>query len=250
MTDISYQLYSSREFPPLADTLRMLADAGYSQVEGYGGLYDAPKELASTLSASGLAMPSGHVSLDMLENEPDRVLELANATGMKAMYCPHIGPELRPDNAAGWREFGARVEAAGEAVRAAGLTYGWHNHDFEFVRQPDGSIPMEEMFAGGPQLSWEADIAWIVRGGGDPLDWITRHGSRISAAHIKDIAPDGQCLDEDGWADVGHGTMGWKSIWNALKSTPCELFIMEHDKPNDDRRFASRSIAAVHSFED
>lgn len=250
MTEISYQLYSSREFPPLADTLKMLANAGYSQVEGYGGLYNAPKELAALLSLSGLSMPSGHISLDMLENEPDKVIELAKVTGMKAVYCPHIGPELRPDNAEGWREFGERVQAAGKAVRAAGLTYGWHNHDFEFVRQADGSIPMEEMFAGGPQLSWEADIAWIVRGGGDPLDWIARHGSRISAAHIKDIAPDGQCLDEDGWVDVGHGTMDWKSIWTALKSTPCELFIVEHDKPNDDRRFATRSIAAISAFED
>ena len=40
MTDLSYQLYSSRNFPPLADTLSMLSDLGYSQVEGYGGLYD------------------------------------------------------------------------------------------------------------------------------------------------------------------------------------------------------------------
>ena len=34
MTDFSYQLYSSRNFPPLADTLRMVAEVGYTQVEG------------------------------------------------------------------------------------------------------------------------------------------------------------------------------------------------------------------------
>lgn len=36
MTAFSYQLYSSRNFPPLAATLTMLADLGYAEVEGYG----------------------------------------------------------------------------------------------------------------------------------------------------------------------------------------------------------------------
>ena len=29
MTEFSYQLYSSRNFPPLADTLKMLGELGY-----------------------------------------------------------------------------------------------------------------------------------------------------------------------------------------------------------------------------
>ena len=52
MTDLSYQLYSSRNFPPLADTLSMLADLGYAQVEGYGGLYEDLDGLASALNMS------------------------------------------------------------------------------------------------------------------------------------------------------------------------------------------------------
>lgn len=248
MTDLSYQLYSSRNFLPLADTLSMLADLGYAQVEGYGGLYEDLDGLAAALKDSGLSMPSGHFGLDMLEEEPARVLEIAKAVGMTSIYCPHIGPELRPSDAAGWREFGARLEKAGAPYRDAGLKFGWHNHDFEFVAQADGSIPMEEILAGGPGLSWEADIAWIVRGGGDPFDWIARHGSRIEGVHVKDIAEEGKCLDEDGWDDVGHGTMDWKGLLEALKDTPCSLFVMEHDNPNDHQRFASRSIAAVRAL--
>jgi hypothetical protein len=38
MTDYSYQLYSSRNFGPLPETLRMLAELGYKQVEGYDAL--------------------------------------------------------------------------------------------------------------------------------------------------------------------------------------------------------------------
>ena len=248
MTQISYQLYSSREFPPLADTLKMLKDAGYGAVEGYGGLYGDPAGLKAELDRVGLAMPSGHFSLEMLEREPDRAISIARTLGMRAVYCPHLAADDRPAGAAGWRAFGKRLEEAGAPFRAAGLDFGWHNHDFEFRATSDGAIPMEEILHGGPGLSWEADIAWIVRGGADPLEWVGRFGSRITAAHVKDIAPEGECVDEDGWADVGHGVMDWRGIWEALRATPAALMVMEHDKPNDDRRFATRSIASVNAF--
>lgn len=245
MVDLSYQLYSSRNFTPLDDTLRMLNDLGYSQVEGYGGVFENLRETTGLLKETGLTMPSGHFGLDMLESDPAQVLEIAEACNMKAVYCPHIAEELRPVDAAGWRAFGARVQKAGEPIREAGLIYGWHNHDFELRPDPNGKVPLEEIFAGGPELSWEADIAWIQRGGADPLDWIARHGTRLSAAHIKDIAPAGACEDEDGWADVGEGVMDWPAIWRALQATPCSIFVIEHDNPSDHHRFARRSITNV-----
>jgi sugar phosphate isomerase/epimerase len=248
MTEISYQLYSSREFPPLAETLQMLKRLGYDQVEGYGGIYGDLGLLCEELAQAELTMTSGHFGLDMLEGDIGNVLEIASATGMTAVYCPHIAAESRPTNASGWRGFGERLQQVGEPLRKAGLIFGWHNHDFEFARQADGSIPLEEIFIGGPDLSWEADIAWIARGGGDPIDWISRLSNRIKSVHIKDIAKTGECLDEDGWADVGHGTMDWAGIWAALENTGAELFVMEHDKPNDHERFARRSIASLHAY--
>lgn len=248
MTDLSYQLYSSREFPPLDETLKMLAGLGYKQVEGFGGVYGDITALQNALEASGLSMPTGHFGIDQLESEPEAVIKLATSLGMKAIYCPYLDAQHRPSDAAGWHAFGERLQKAGEPIKAAGFTYGWHNHDFEFVATSDGATPMEEIFKGGPDLSWEADIAWIVRGGGDPMDWIERHGHRISTVHIKDIAPEGECVDEDGWADVGQGTIDWKAIWQALKETPAQYFIMEHDKPNDHERFARRSIEFVNEL--
>ena len=58
-------------------------------------------------------------------------------------------------------------------------------------------MPMEIFLEHAPTLEWEADIAWIVRGGADPFAWIARHGDRITLAHVKDIAPKGECVDED-----------------------------------------------------
>lgn len=243
MIDFSYQLYSSREFPPLADTLKLLKSLGYGQVEGYGGVYSDLPALKAALDETGLKMTTGHFGLDMIEGEPEKVLEIANTVGMEAVFCPFLMPDQRPEDAAGYARFGERLQKAGERLKQGGLSFGWHNHDFEFRTLSDGSIPQEEIFRGGPELPWEADIAWIVRGGGDPLEWIEKHGQRIIAIHVKDIAPEGECEDEDGWADVGTGTMDWKAIMDAVRTrTNTRFFVMEHDKPNDHERFARRSI--------
>jgi sugar phosphate isomerase/epimerase len=251
MTDYSYQLYSSRNFPPLPETLKMLAGLGYAGVEGYGALYadrDKVAELVANLKDSGLTMPTGHFSLDMLEQEPDRVLGIARALGIERLYCPYLVAERRPADREGWTAFGRRLQAAGKPYRDAGLGFGWHNHDFEFRALPDGSTPQAAIFEGGPDLEWEADIAWVIRGGADPFDWIDRLGDRITAVHVKDIAPDGENADEDGWTDVGQGTVDWKALLEALRPRGIRHFVMEHDNPADDARFARRSLAAAKSY--
>ncbi len=248
MTSFSYQLYSSRNFAPLAGTLAMLAAHGYASVEGYGGVYGDPAGLAAMLRANRLTMPTGHFGLSDLEDDLAGCLATARTLGLKFIYCPYLLPADRPTTAAGWQALGARLQTAGAPLIAAGYRFGWHNHDFEFAPLPDGTLPQDHIFAGGPGLEWEIDIAWIVRGGGDPLAAIARHGPRISAVHLKDIAPAGQNAAEDGWCDVGSGTVDWPAIMAALRQTACANFIMEHDNPADHSRFAGRSLLAAKGF--
>ena len=100
-----------------------------------------------------------------------------------------------------------------------------------------------------PELSWEFDIAWCMRGGVAPAPWIERYGSRIPAVHVKDIARTGEGLDEEGWADIGYGTIDWKSIVDMLRARSCARhFVIEHDRPNDLERFARRSIETARQF--
>ena len=251
MTEFTYQLYSSRKFPPLADTLAMLSGQGYVSVEGYGALYaDAAlvAELIEHLDASGLTMPSGHFGLDMLETDRARALDIAAALGIRTIYCPHVAADLRPDTGAGWEAFGRRLHEAGKPVRDAGLNFGWHNHDFEFIPTGDGALPQAAIFEGAPDLEWEADLAWVARGGGDAMKAVADFRDRITAVHLKDVAPAGQATGEDGWADLGAGTIDWAGLVGALEGSPVRLWIMEHDDPSDDRRFAEASLAAARSL--
>ncbi|MGR3660582.1 MAG: sugar phosphate isomerase/epimerase family protein [Paracoccaceae bacterium] len=251
MTDFSYQLYSSRNFPPLKDTLKMLGGLGYKQVEGYGGLYanlEAIDELKGDLADNGLAMKTGHIGFDMIRDEPARVLQIAKALDMEAIFVPAVPQEERVKDAAGWAAFGKELGEAGKPFWDAGLKFGWHNHAFEFADIDSEENPLDLIMQGSDDFMLELDVAWVQVGGEDPLKWIAKYADRIIAAHIKDIAPEGECTDEDGWADPGHGIMDWKAIWGALGQTKAKYFVMEHDNPSDAARFARRAIEAANNF--
>lgn len=248
MTDFSYQLYSSRNHGPLSSTLQMLAEAGYAQVEGFGGVFEDPDALSGGLQENGLTMPTAHISLDLLENDPDKVMLLARTLGFEAVFVPFLPPDQRPTDSGGYADLGRRLMKAGKPVIDAGMKFGWHNHDFEFLPLPDGTRPIEAMTDAAPGLQLELDLAWVKRAKEDPVAWIERFANRILSVHIKDIAPEGENADEDGWADVGYGIMDWPAINAALAKTDVSYHVMEHDKPSDDKRFAQRSIATAKSW--
>jgi sugar phosphate isomerase/epimerase len=242
----SFQLYSARNFQPWDQVLKLLADVGYRQVEGFGGVYADAAALRAELDRNGLTMPSGHVSLAQLESDLDGVRRIADTLGIATIICPHIAADLRPVDVAGWRGFGERLARVGAAVRAGGHDFAWHNHDFEFTALPDGTLPMEHILAAAPDIGWEIDVAWVIRGGGDPRAWIDRAGQRIVAVHVKDIARPGDGAGEDGWSDVGDGTVDWRGLLAALRArSAARYYVMEHDNPADYARFARRSITAA-----
>ena len=240
---IAYQLYSSRNHGPMADTFALLSRTGYTAVEGYGAFYDDPPAIRAALDAAGLTMPSGHVSMEALE-DAKAVIALARTLGLRHVFAPYLAPDARPSDAAGWRAFAARLDTLAAPLRDSCLTVGWHNHDFEFTALPDGSLPIDHLMD-GTALALEMDVAWIVRAGQDPLPWIDRYGRRTTAVHVKDIAPEGENADQDGWADPGDGVMDWPAIAARLEDHAPALWIAEHDNPSDDARFARRAMATM-----
>jgi sugar phosphate isomerase/epimerase len=252
MAQFAYQLYSSRQFGPISATLGMLAEIGYNAVEGYSALFtddEVLNDLEAGLAATGLIMPTGHFDLPLIETDPNAVVAMAKRFSMTSVFAPFLAPGDRPDDAQGWQTFAQKLAEIGKPITYAGLTFGWHNHDFEFHRQPSGECPMELIMDASDHVMLEFDMAWAHIAGQDPAAWLDRYGSRVAAAHIKDIAPTGQKMDEDGWADVGQGIMNWPGLYTKLKALNVPALIVEHDNPADDRRFARTSLAALRTFD-
>lgn len=47
------------------------------------------------------------------------------------------------------------------------------------------------------------------------------------------MAPAGEHLDEDGWADVGEGVMDWRGLLPACLEAGAEWLVVEHDARRD-----------------
>ena len=163
------------------------------------------------------------------------------------MIAPWLDPAGRPTDAAGWKALGAYLAKLHKIFADAGLAFGWHTHDFEFVALPDGTYPIEHILDGN-SVGLELDVAWVVCAGGDPAAWLERYADRLVAVHIKDVAKDGENADQDGWADLGHGAIDWKALWPIVQRSTSRVAILEHDKPVDWRRFARNSAVAYRNL--
>ena len=245
---VSFQLYSARKFPPLEGQLAYLSKLGFKNVEPYGGLFQNPEELKAGLKKYNLAAPTAHIGIERLRADVDGVAKIAKDFGIKEVIVPAVPVEERSASAEGWTKLGRELAGYQQKLAAQGIGFAWHNHSFEFAKLPDGSYPLDHMFAAAPGLHWEADIGWIQWAGEDPVKWIDKYKDRVVALHIKDLAPKGENEAEDFQADVGHGVLDWKRLMPSIKSPGVKYLVMEHDNPNDFERFARRSFATVSAW--
>ncbi len=244
---ISFQLYSARKFPPLERQLEALAAAGYQAVEPYGDNYLAdPAAFRQMAEASGLKCASAHMPVALLEADAGRFAEVAGALGTKVAILPYLDAPARPTTADGWKALGEKFGAHAARLAAKGLALAWHNHDFEYQPLPDGSRPIDHLLA-APEMRFEADLGWMVRAGVDVAAEMARYGGRLVAVHMKDLAPEGVTAD-DGWTDVGSGTIDWKALWPAIAATGVGLFVVEHDNPSNLPAFVTNSYRFVSSL--
>lgn len=245
---LSFQLYSARLMDSLDAQFELLAGLGYRKVEPFGGLLGDADRLRALLDKHGMTAPTCHVGMDRLRADPVAAVRLCRGLGIETIYAPAPPPGERDGGEAEWTAIGRELAAINKAVTGEGLKFGWHNHAFEFGKTPAGRTYMEILLQEAPDMLWEVDIAWVIRGKGDPAAMIKAHAGRIEAVHVKDIAPEGQCTDEDGWADPGHGVLDWATLVPLLQQIGVKHYVAEHDKPNDVARFARRARETVASW--
>ena len=241
---LSIQLYTLRSLNDLDRILDAVAEAGYRHVETVGSHLDDPETTRGKLAAHGLKVSSSHVGLPALRERPDAVLAAAKTLGLEQLFMPAVPGDQRRMPADGWRRLGHELGELAERFKAQAVELGYHNHDWELEPKEGGKTALELLFegAGGSPLTWQADVAWLVRGGVEPKAWLERYRDRLTSAHIKDIAPAGQNQNEDGWADVGSGVLDWQDLWQACRANGARWMVVEHDKPADPAQSARASF--------
>ena len=225
---ISLQLYSLREeakdgFPAV---LKQVADMGYVGVE-FAGLHDfAPADLRRILDDLGLVASSTHGPMPTEENLSE-VLETANALG----YTRHVsgfGPAQFATKET-ILESAAIAQKAAELLEGSGISFGIHNHYWEFDHDLDGKYPHEVFMDAAPGAFAQLDTYWIQVGGADPAAIVKQYGARAPLLHIKD----GPGNKEQAMTAVGGGIVDWAAVIGAAADTT-EWLIVELDRCDTD----------------
>ncbi|TCL71035.1 sugar phosphate isomerase/epimerase [Rhizobium sp. BK251] len=248
---IAFQLYSSRNFPPVEPQLEKLAALGHDGVEPFLPNYEAdPSGFRAQLDNVGLKCFGFHLPYDELVADPARFADIAHTLGSDLLIPPWLAPEQRPQDADGWRRIGASLRKVADSLAGQGLRLAWHNHDFEYVALPDGAYPIDHLLeAAGPGVGFEADFAWVTRAGVDPVEALQRHADRILAIQVKDTKAAG-VTEEAGWAAMGDGIIDWSRLWPLFSTTRTDHVVVEHDDPKDWFETAKRSIEFIKSMKD
>jgi sugar phosphate isomerase/epimerase len=237
---IGVQLYTVRDAMAsgVESTLARVSAIGYREVEFAGYFGRTPEQVRAALDANGLTAPASHVPWEQLENGWSQTLDQAARAGHDLVIVAFL-PAERRRTLDEYRAWAARFNEAGRAATAAGLRYAYHNHDFEFT-PIDGTIPYDVLLAEtDPEVvAFELDLFWIVKGGQDPLDYITRHPGRFHLVHVKDMDAEGRMVD------VGAGRIDFRPIFAHSTQAGLRHCFVEHDQPADP--FASIQASYEH----
>ncbi len=121
---------------------------------------------------------------------------------------------------------------AGKIVKAAGMPFGYHNHEMEFAKVVAGGTEAKfgrragrdgeviyDMFLKNTDPSlvfFEMDVYWAVMGQQDPIEYLTNYKDRIKLLHIKDRAVLGQS-----------GMMNFEQIFKKMYANGIKEFYVE-----------------------
>jgi sugar phosphate isomerase/epimerase len=229
---ISVQLYTLRGQLniDLEGSLAELAEIGYTRVEHAGFVGRTAAQFRAALDAAGLRATSGHVGIPQPFDAAawERALEDANIVGNKFIVHPYFGQTSAGPirDAAVYLAFARDLNRAGALARRAGLSFGYHNHQAEFLRQSGTDrtgfdILTEET---DPRLvHLEVDLFWAFRGASDPVDLIARNRGRIKQVHVKDLDVNGS------FTDPGAGLIDFGRIFARSREAGLVEYIVERD---------------------
>jgi sugar phosphate isomerase/epimerase len=245
---IGLQLYSVRDLLPkdYEGTLRQLGALGYQEVEAAGFFGHSPSQVKQAMDHAGLNCVSAHYPLRDLLPKVAETIQFGKDLGLKYIVCaaPWVkdpssvkdpGSRAARDKMtlADWRWNAEQLNHIGESVNAAGIRFAYHNHTAEF-RSENGVVFYEELLrATDPaKVSMEMDCGWVVVGGANPIDYLSRYPSRFSMLHVKEFkmtawTPGGEPPPS---TEMGRGSIDYRPIFEAAKKAHIEHAFVEQEE--------------------
>lgn len=265
---IGVQLFSlpKRLNDDLPETIEMLAQMGYAEVELFGpypfstdmaraeweaitpylgfsgsGFFGrSVQEMAGILTQNGLRVAAMHTDLDTLQYRMDKLGEAAQVLNTNYVVLPSI-PEQYRQTLDDYRRMADTFNQIGESARQAGIRFAYHNHGYGLHEQ-DGQTPLQLLLDHtDPELVFlELDIYWTTAGGADPIALLEKYPNRYRLIHLKDMTEltrfsgDGSVSTE--WLSLfpymttaGSGILDVAAIVAKAREIGIEHFIVEQD---------------------
>lgn len=240
---IGLQLFSVRELLPkdFDGTLSKLAAAGYVEVEAAGYYGRTAAQFRHAMDQAGLRCVSTHHGMAQLRPHLDEYIEYAHNLGISYIVCP--APMRRDPAAKGelnlddWRWVAGELNLIGQKVKAAGMTFGYHNHGPEFGNE-SGIVFYDELLRlTDPNLVvFEMDCGWVFAAGRNPLEYLSKTPQRFPLLHVKDMARNAK--GEYASTVLGRGAMDYPPILRA--ATGLKHYFIEQEEFDIDTMEALR----------
>ncbi|MGB3799224.1 MAG: sugar phosphate isomerase/epimerase [Lewinella sp.] len=231
-----YTLRDTMSKDPRA-VLEAVAELGYEYIEAAGysdGKYYGmePAAFKAMLDEVGLKPMSSHQSSMTRENAETEIAD-AKAAGFEYIVIP-VPPEGLFNFDPATRKLGmtGTVGDASDIINdiaaqasAQGMKALYHNHDFEFVANEEGIVPIDYFIQNSnpDDLNFQMDLYWVTKAGADPVEYFEKYPGRFKAWHVKDID------DEGRFAPVGTGSIDFDRILAAKDQSGMEFYLVEQD---------------------
>lgn len=238
---IALQLYTLRQQmkEDFLGTMRRIAETGYSAVETAGLPENMPlSAVAKVFQDLEFQVCSAHLPLPLGDNK-SLVIDQAGVLGCQRIVNASLG---KADYSGKNKilETCDRLNAANLAAQENGLSFGVHNHWWEF-QSVEGIYPFEAWFEYLEEgIFFELDIYWIQSAGLDPAKIVSDFAARAPLLHLKD-GPAGADTDAAMTA-LGKGEVNIPAILDASDGR-AECLIVELDRFDGDMM-----MAVDHSF--
>ena len=226
------QLYTLRDDIP-KDTkgvLKQLSGFGYKQIEGYEGDQGlfwgmGNKEFKKYLDDLGMKMVSAHCNIH--EDFEEKAAQAAEI-GMEYLICPYVGPQKSMDD---WKKVCDQFNSCGEICKKNGIRFAYHNHAYTF-KAFTGMIPHDFVMENTDPatVDHEMDIYWVVTGGADPKEYLTKYSNRFRLCHVKDRMKGVPTEEHSASCVLGTGSIDFPSILKVAKDNGMKYFIVEQER--------------------